>query len=1122
MASRLRNVTGASVESGGFGNAPTTIVFTDVEGSTELRGRLGDDAAHQVLRSHDALVRASVVEFGGREVKALGDGFMLAFASPRNALRFAQAVQRVFSVVARADPTRAIRVRIGVNTGELVEEDGDLFGQPVHAAARIAAKARGGEIFVSEVTRALCADRSEFAYTDRGRFRLKGFETRWRIFDLAWVLPDAAQPSGALSVGAGARLSVLAGGDRTSFVGRSAERALLLDAVSRALAGNGGVVLIGGEPGIGKTRLAEEVAGGAADRGMAVLVGHSYERSGASPYVALIELFESALAASSPDDFRRVLGDTAPELARVVPRLRRVFPDLPDPLAMPADQERLYLFSCLSEVFGRLSGEKPLLLVLDDLQWADEPTLLFLDYLAPQLIKLPLLVVATYRDAEVGAALGRTFADLHRHRLAHWVKLGGMDEGDSAALLTALAGQNLPPSVPRVLHDQTEGNPFFLEEVFRDLVEQGRFFDVDGHWRDDVDVANLDVPEGVRLIIGRRLERLTDDGQRLLTAAAVAGRSFSYRLVQALGDLSPDAVLDVLDEAERAGLIRAADRNDEFVFAHELVRQTLQAALSGPRRRRMHLRAGDAMIKLWAGHLEERAAEIAEHLLEAGNEADPKQLFKFLQMAGRRALDTAAFEEALMHFQRASARNEVADERQRAELAFDLGAVLRRLGHWEKALDAWQQSLALFESIEADEDVGRVCLEVGFTLAWANRFVAGVAMYQRGLVALGEQISPDRARLLARLGMTMSYAGDVAAGDALYEQAHRVVDLLDNDAVRGFVLGEECCAKQASMRVLDVVRTGQLGATMMLAAGDPWGAATALGFVAINLVQLGRFDESRAVGEQLVSLAERLGNHAALCLHDRARGMREFFSAGDFEALEVFAHADLELVERLGWLWGGHSFSWIGYAHLLRGDWDTAGQWLERGSQHAPPGLAGFSWGSWFQFLALTNQRAEALVFVDELQAELPIPGQPNTWTAWTLLMAFTEGLYMLGEHERPAAWYSLIREAEATGAVATSYIEGRLLERIAGISAAAARDWSSAETHFRNALRQADELPHRVEALETRRFYAQMLTDRNRPGDIDHAAQLLQQASQGYSQLNMPRHALLADRVLGRWHLAL
>ena len=142
-----------------------------------------------------------------------------------------------------------------------------------------------------------------------------------------------------------------------------------------------GVVLIGGEPGIGKTRLAEEVAGGAADRGMAVLVGHSYERTGASPYVALIELLESALAAArSPEDFRRVLGDAAPELARVVPRVRRVFPDLPAPLDMPAEQERLYLFSCLSEVLVRLCGEKPLLLVLDDLQWADEPTLLFLDY----------------------------------------------------------------------------------------------------------------------------------------------------------------------------------------------------------------------------------------------------------------------------------------------------------------------------------------------------------------------------------------------------------------------------------------------------------------------------------------------------------------------------------------------------------------------------------------------------------------------------------------------------------------------------------------------------------------------------------------------------------------------
>ena len=176
---------------------------------------------------------------------------------------------------------------------------------------------------------------------------------------------------------------------------------------------------------------------------------------------------------------------------------------------------------------------------------------------------------------------------------------------------------------------------------------------------------------------------------------------------------------------------------------------------------------------------------------------------------------------------------------------------------------------------------------------------------------------------------------------------------------------------------------------------------------------------------------------------------------------------------------------------------------------------AGFCWGSWFRYLAFTGGRVEALSLLEEKRALLPRPGQSNLWDSWTLLFAFTEGLFVLGERDEPAGWHDLIVEARSTGAIITSYIEGMLLERVAGIAATAAGNWDAAEAHFLLALRQADELPHQLERLETRRFYAQMLTERAGPGDRDRARKLLDEALDGFTRLRMPRHADLARNAL-------
>jgi class 3 adenylate cyclase len=245
-----------------------TVLFTDVEGSTDLTTRRGDEAAQEILRAQRELVRQQVERHAGHEVKSLGDGFMVAFASARRAVACAVGIQRALEKHNRRQPPdEQVRVRIGLNTGEVIQEEADLFGEAVNAAARIASKAKGGQILVSEAVRAVLGRAKDVELVDRGRFRLKGFPERWRLFEVVWQ-EEAAAPA------------LL---ERTPFVGREVEQAELRLYLDRAARGRSALVMIGGEPGVGKTRLADELAAQARQRGLLALTGHCYEMEGAPP-----------------------------------------------------------------------------------------------------------------------------------------------------------------------------------------------------------------------------------------------------------------------------------------------------------------------------------------------------------------------------------------------------------------------------------------------------------------------------------------------------------------------------------------------------------------------------------------------------------------------------------------------------------------------------------------------------------------------------------------------------------------------------------------------------------------------------------------------------------------------
>jgi predicted ATPase len=446
--------------------------------------------------------------------------------------------------------------------------------------------------------------------------------------------------------------------DRTTFVGRETERSALRRILERVIGGEGGVAMIGGALGVGKTRIAAEFAAEASARGFVTLVGSCYDRENSLPFNPFVEILESAMAQStSRDAFRAALGDDAGEMARLMPQLRRLFPDIPPPLELSPEQSRRILFNAIVELLGRSAASGLILLLFEDLHWADEGTLSLVNHIARSISKVPVLILGTFRDNEIDSAgpLARTLDELMRIHMLERISLRGLPQSAVAEMIRALSGKEPPQDVVNLIYSDTDGNPFFVEELFRHLVERGKLMDTNGEFRRDLNLAEIDVPQTLRLVIGRRLARLSDEARKILGPAAVIGRSFTFELLEASTTIDADSLLDYVEEVEKAALIYSTLGYPEasFQFSHELIRSAVLSELSAPRRQRLHLNVVSGIERIHANALEDQAGNLALHLWQAGRAADPDKTVHFQALAARHALKQSAYEEALRYFQNA-------------------------------------------------------------------------------------------------------------------------------------------------------------------------------------------------------------------------------------------------------------------------------------------------------------------------------------------------------------------------------------------------------------------------------------------------------------------------------------
>jgi predicted ATPase len=712
-------------------------------------------------------------------------------------------------------------------------------------------------------------------------------------------------------------LDSLAGG---VFVGRQREMGELKAALEDALSGRGRLVTLVGEPGVGKTRTAQELVTYAGLRQCQVLWGRCYEGEGAPPYWPWVQAIRSYVRDRDAAQVRSEMGAGAADIAEVVSDVRERLPDLKPPPQLEPEQARFRLFDSITAFLKSAGRRQPQVLVLEDLHWADRPSLLLLEFLARELGGSRLLVIGTYRDVEVSRRhpLSQTLGELTRERLFQRVLLRGLSQEDVGRFIELVAGITPPRGMVEAVYRQTEGNPLFVTEVVRLLVQEGSLTPQPPlHLRDGEgetargrggEAWTVRIPEGVREVIGRRLDRLSERCNQTLTIAAVIGREFTLEQLKPLIDdpsagsglaMTEDRLLEVLEEALAARVIEELPRAvGRYQFTHALIQETLLEELTLTRRVRLHARIAQALEELYGPEAEAHAAELAHHFAEAQTVLGTEKLVRYSLLAGEKALASYAYEEALAHCRRALvakgvslASREPAGDAETAALLYSLtraeaatsGAHVRQeqIANLRRAFDFYAEAGDLVRAVAVAEDP----LFHGFEGAGASEIGARA-------LSLVAPDSHEAGRLLCHYGMT---------------HYHETADYLG--------------AKEAFARAIAIAQR----------EGDTALEALALANASHVDGDEHRWDESLENSLRAIQLARQSDNTRAEDLGRRSAG-EGLMARGDFEGALLHAEAGLANAARLRQesplcqaLWANMAVAYH------RGDWRSARAFTDRG-----------------------------------------------------------------------------------------------------------------------------------------------------------------------------------------------
>jgi class 3 adenylate cyclase len=908
------------------------------------------------------------------------------------------------------------------------------------------------------------------------------------------------------------------------FVGRQQELDELKLQLESAFSGKGSLCMLVGEPGIGKSRLAEEFAVYARLRGAQVLRGCSFEGSVEVPYFPFVEAFRQYMGARADDALRSELGEGAPDVAGLVSEIRQRFPSLPQPAPLEGEAERARLFDSVTSFVRNAAAANPIVIILDDLHWSDKPTLLMLRYLARNVPGHRILLVGAYRDVELDRThpLAEILATLRREPFYHRVLLRGLPESDVVSWLSALAEDDADEELmaarrglAEALFRETEGNPFFISEVLTHLVEEGKLYREGGHWRANVNsMSELGIPEGVREVVGRRLTRVSDTCNRMLTLASAMPAGFTWEVLCALSDDEEAALLDSLDEALAARLVqeRSGPGTATYEFTHALIRQTLYGELSAPRRVLLHRKIGERLEALYGEHPGAHTPELAHHFFQAAPGGDVDKAIGYALQAAERASSDCAYEEAIEHYERALQALDLAagdDPERRCKLFVTLAEAHAYAGTLdqgrEPALEAaaiarahgWREPLALAAlylngeltpAIFHDPERADLVDEALAGFADEDHPLALRLICRRAMEYTS--VDPEQARLVSASALAM--AKRIAEPESLaraYYAAHSTHSSIEHLEERLEFTGAQIDAAQEAgidyllsaayaSRFFDLLERGDAEAAKLdLAAHNAianrtrepinlWQSYTFDGLIALLE---GRFEEAERLTEEGLALANRFEHTGGATVYaiqkTRVRAER-----GELEENLAQVRAVNKMVASLGWQ-----------------------------SRIA-------------QICAELGREAEAREEFEKLAVD-DFGGIPHD-LVWLLTIAYcAEVAAFLKDTERAATLYELLLPHASRNIVVVSSACNGSVSRHLGLLATTLGRFDDAERHFGDAIDMALRLESPPLAARSQCDYADLLLERAAGGDVEQARRLSGESLATARQLGMK---VLAERALG------
>jgi tetratricopeptide (TPR) repeat protein/predicted Ser/Thr protein kinase len=888
------------------------------------------------------------------------------------------------------------------------------------------------------------------------------------------------------------------------FVGRESELKQLQSAFDGAVSGQGALTMVVGEPGIGKTAICLQLATYVTLRGGKTLVGHCYEEGSLSlPYLAFVEAMRSYVLSREVKDLREELGTGAADVARIVSEIREKLKVKPRPRGNP-EEERYRLMQAVTSFLSNAATVQPLLIILEDLHDSDKGTLDMLAHISHYLGGKRLLIVGTYRDVEVDRThpLSAALAELRRVSSYGRVLLRGLNADEVRRMLESITREEIPWNLAEAVHRQTEGNPLFVQEVVRYLVEEGLITQKEGRPAKDTPIE-MSIPEGLRDVIGKRLSLLSKECNQLLSAAAVIGREFDLDILRAVTDIDEDAFdnalneavqLSILEERSQVGLIR-------YRFTHAFFRQTLYEELIAPKRLRLHQQVARALEKQYAKRLDEHAVELAEHFSQSTGAADLKKAVKYGEMAARRAANVYAYGEAARLLEQTINVQKVLnpdDKEKICDLLLDLCDNLFLVPDAMRIIEfEAPTAYSLAESLDDGARIVRTCISAISALMSDQGNAAWTSPETHEWASKADRYAkPDtieRARIDMYLGAIKCNQGDVGSGLKLISQgmdlAHQTGDQETIMLGLLFLLFRRTAPQHTEERIR---LAEQLSASV--GAGTNVGVYNSLFVLADTFLAIGQRNRAEDFFEKHQSLSQRTGVVIFRVLSlviDAIIGVMD----GRLEDITETTEKIRILCEEAGI--GGVSQTYMRLSSTRTCVYK--GESLEAIESEIPSGVP-ILVPEHCLIMAHLGKKEEVWELLEEHVVRRPNIGTDEDVTdAWKDILFLEAAIIM--EHQEAAEL--LLNRLAGTGLYTSGWRLPTCVQRHLGGATALLGRFDEARKHYQEAIKVCTEMPFRPELALTRLQLAELLLE-HCPDEKKEALEHLDFAIKEFREMKM------------------